>query len=381
MRPLLALTLIFILVSSAGSAQTKPPSSFAAKDVAASNAFVQTLHIADWLGPLAPIALSPFFGVTVLSGLALFGPEWATDNALLGASGPLKSQVLFVVFLVLTVLTSLPRLSKVSKPLAQALDQLETYSVIVILLAIKFLADTSDETTQVAVVQLGVFSITADVLLSIAMIINIIVINSVKFFFEFLVWLTPVPVLDAIFEVCNKGLCAALLAVYAFSPTVATIINLVILLTAAVIFRWANRQVHFYRTMVTDPLLARIWPSYGKPRKPEMVVFPADSLGPFKAKSRLKFRQTDAGWQLTTTSWFLRSSTVLIGDDARPTMRRGWVMHSIDLICDGDVQTLVFSRRYDNSLAVLAQQLGLQILKSEPDSETKTHQRAAGEFA
>ena len=193
---------------------------FDAKDIAATSSWVNSTEVAQWLGPLAPVALSPFFGVTCLSGLALWGPEWATDNALLGQSGPLRNPTLFFVLLGLTVLTSLPRLTKVSKPFAQAVDRLETYAVIVILLAIKVSSSMeSGGDPQVAMVQLGMLSFTVDTLLAIAMAINILVINSVKFFFEFLVWLTPVPFLDAIFEVCNKSLCAALMAIYAYSPT------------------------------------------------------------------------------------------------------------------------------------------------------------------
>ena len=30
----------------------------------------------EWLAPLAPIALSPFFGITLLSGFACYGSEW-----------------------------------------------------------------------------------------------------------------------------------------------------------------------------------------------------------------------------------------------------------------------------------------------------------------
>jgi len=40
-----------------------------------------------------------------------------------------------------------------------------------------------------------------------------------------MVWLTPIPLVDAIFGVCNKTLSAALMAVYAFSPLLATGIN------------------------------------------------------------------------------------------------------------------------------------------------------------
>ncbi len=192
---------------------------FGASEIAASSSWIQSTGVVDWLGPLAPIAMSPFFGVTCLSGLAIYGPEWAAQNPVLQNAGPLKSPVLFWTFAALTVMTSLPRLTKVSKPFAQAVDKLETYSVILIILLIKFFpATVTPPETPVALIQLGIFSFTADTLLSIAMVLNLIIINAVKFFFEFLIWLTPIPFIDAIFEVCNKTAAASLMAVYAISP-------------------------------------------------------------------------------------------------------------------------------------------------------------------
>lgn len=355
-----------------------------AKDIAAANSLAQSLPVTDWLGPMAPVALSPFFGMTVLSGLALYGPEWVIDNALLGAAGVLKNQAVFVVFLMLTLLTSLPRLSKVSKPFAQAVDQLETYSVIVILMVIKFMADMgTSENTEVAMVQLGIFSVTANTLLSIAMIINVIVINSVKFFFEFLVWLTPVPALDAAFEFANKGICGLLMSLYAFSPTLATIVNLVLLFVAAIVFRWMSRRVRFYRTMVVDPILSRLWPAYGVPKSSSITVFPKSELGPFKAKSRLSLSPTDDGWKLTETGW-MGTQSLDLSSSANPTLHLGWVMHTIELVVEDQTHALTLSRRYDKNLEKVASEMQVEIATAQSEAKKNakgSHNQLAGEFA
>lgn len=400
MRHFIAITLAFFLVVAATSAQSIPPARgindgdqsipsrikdsvkgpIDAKDIAAANSLAKSLPITDWLGPMAPIAISPFFGMTVLSGLALFGPDWIADNSLLGAVGVLKNQGMFVAFLMLTVLTSLPRLSKVSKPFAQAVDQLETYSVIVILLVIKFMADFGAPDDQpVAMVQLGIFSMTADTLLSIAMVINVIVINSVKFFFEFLVWLTPVPAIDAVFEFANKGICGLLMALYAFSPTIATIVNIVMLVVAALVFQWIRRRIRFYRTMVTDPILARLWPSYGVPKTGSITVFPKSTLQPFKAKSRLALSKSDVGWELREAGW-LGSETLSLDAGAKPTLHLGWMMHTIDVQVAGETQSLTFSRRYDRQMESLMDQLQLSSGSTE-SPKSPSHSQAVGEFA
>ncbi|MFK8113529.1 MAG: hypothetical protein AB8B91_15090 [Rubripirellula sp.] len=350
------------------------------------NSFVDTTHAADWLGPLAPVALSPFFGVTLLSGMSLWGPEWMTDNALLGASGPLRHQGLFFAFLALTIATSVPRLTKVSKPFAQAVDRLETYAVIVILLVVKVVSSmdspVSPGEAQVAMVQLGIFSFTVDALLAIAMVVNVLVINSVKFFFEFLVWLTPVPFLDAVFEVCNKSVCAALMAIYAYSPTLATIINLSILLVAAVILRWISRRVRFYRTMVLDPIIAKLWSGFGTPKKPELIVFPKSEFGPFKPLSRLSLTRAEgdqSGWMLREANWWMPANEYPLAADLKPSVRCGWIMNSVETTGSEDKRAeFTFSRRYnDAELKEMLDLLGMEVTEKDPVSPTSV----AGEFA
>jgi hypothetical protein len=344
--------------------------SFDTQDIIATSGWVESAHITDWLGPLAPVALSPFFGITCLSGLALWGPNWITDNAVLSANGPLKNPMLFYAFLGLTILTSVPRFTKISKPFAQAVDRLETYSVIVILLMVKVISSMNTDDSgatpvamvQPGVVQLGVVSFSVDTLLAIAMVVNVLVINSVKFFFEFLVWLTPVPFLDACFEVLSKSLCAGLMAIYAFSPAIATSINLLLLLVAAVVLRWMSRRVRFYRTMVLDPILARCWQDYGIPKRPELIVFPKQRFGPFAAKSRLKLvRQSDGdGWVLSEANWWRRQQSHVVIPKSLPKMCCGWVMHQIEISnAAGESCILCLSRRYDAHLPTLAQDLKL----------------------
>ncbi|TWU60588.1 hypothetical protein Poly51_08660 [Rubripirellula tenax] len=357
-----------------------------AEEIAAASSWATSSGVVDWLGPLAPVALSPFFGVMCLSGLALWGPEWATDNAVLGVAGPLRHEWLFFIFAGLTLLTSLPRLTKVSKPFAQAVDRLETYAVIVILLSIKFVMSMEasenavDGPTQIAMVHFGIVSMSIDTLLAIAMVINVLVINSVKFFFEFLVWLTPVPFLDAIFEVCNKSLCAALMAVYAYSPTLATGINLMLLLAAALMLRWIGRYVRFYRTMAIDPILATLWSGFGTPRKPELIVFPRSEFGPFKAKSRLRLAgHVDGGWKLSEANWWMPAKDFAITKDLKPIVGNGWAVNSITIVDEnGNESTLLFSRRYSRAkLSTLLQELGLD----QAEADEAAQQTIKAEFA
>ena len=334
--------------------------------IATTSTWIQTTGITELLGPLTPLALSPFFGVTCLSAISLWGPEWANSSPMLGSNGALRSETIFITFLALTILSSVPRFTKVSKPFAQAVDRLEAYAVIIILLVIKI--STSVETAAdepVAMIKMGIFSAGLDTFLAVAMIINILVINSVKFFFEFLAWLTPVPFLDAVFELCNKTLCLGLMAIYAFSPTLATIINLAFFLVALILFRWIYRRTLFYRTMVLDPVFARIWPPHAKPRNNELIVFNRAELGKFSAKSRLRLirgEEENAGWILQETRWWLPQREHVLEPDTNLKIHLGWIMNSVQFTSSDKKYYLTFSRRYNQeTLRTLADRMGITL--------------------
>ena len=334
--------------------------------IATTSTLIQTSGITELLGPLTPLALSPFFGVTCLSAVSLWGPEWASNSPMLGNHGALRSETIFITFLALTIISSVPRFTKVSKPFAQAVDRLEAYAVIIILLVIKI--STSVDTggdEPLAVVQMGVFNAGLDTFLAIAMIINILVINSVKFFFEFLAWLTPVPFLDAVFELCNKALCLGLMAIYAFSPTLATIINLAFFIVALIIFRWAYRRTLFYRTMVLDPVFARLWPPHGRPRTAELIVFNRSELGNFAAKSRLRLlrrQKENGGWILQESRWWLPQREHVLAPDTNLQIHLGWIMNAVQFTKDDQQFSLTFSRRYNaETLRTLADQMGIAL--------------------
>lgn len=355
--PTLFLLGVVFAVQSYGSvtdaAQRNPVSS---QELAGAAEAVQALPIADWLGPLAPMALSPFFGITCLSGLALFGGEWMPiQSGLLHPDGPLASHAVFWTFLTLTVLTSLPRLTKVSKPFAQAVDHVEAWAGIATMLILRVVMSVDGPAEEVAYYQAGMLSVTADVLLMIAMTINVVVIHAVRFFFEFMIWATPVPFIDACFEVLNKAVCAGLMALYAYSPTGAAAINLVMFAACLFVFRWIHRRVVFCRTMALDPILSALMPTRAQPSDGKLVVFPTGSFGPFAARSRLVLEPQDDGWRLSQRRWFGPPLTMDLSFDAcDPIMHSGVVANTLVFNAEG-TKPVSFSKRYADLTAVAVQ--------------------------
>ena len=336
-------------------------------DMSKANGLAGSVRASEWLGPLAPIAISPFFGVTLLAGLAQFGADWMPVNQFLSNNAVLKNPAVFWVFLILTLLTSIPRFTKVSKPAAQAIDQLEAYAgiITIILLRVMMMPEEAPMAEGPIAMQAGLFSMTADTLMCVAAIINIVVINTVKFFFEVSVWLIPFPFVDAMLEVANKSACVALMAVYAYNPVIATILNLIIFTACLIAFRWIHRRTVYLRTMLLDPVLALAWPGYGIPKKQRITVFNKEALGPFAPKSKLMLMRQETRWKLVEQRLLLPGKSMEIDPSTKLMIHRGVLGNKFQFstpdIGGGEVNELVFSRRYSGKLDELAKLLGVGI--------------------
>ncbi|MFT5497110.1 MAG: hypothetical protein ACI9TH_002516 [Kiritimatiellia bacterium] len=228
------------------------------------NRIVETLHVSEVLGPLAPVALSPFFGITCLSGMAILNQRGILpENQFIGGNKTLSNHAIFGAFLILTLITSLPKFSKVSKPLGQAIDQLETYAgilayVVILMIPQYFPAQPGEQTAQVMVTA-GFATMPLETLLIIVAALNIFVINTVKFLFEILIFVCPIPTVDALFELLNKAVCAGLMLIYSLNPMVAFVFNILLFLISLTLFAWARRWVVYFREISIMPLLSRLF--------------------------------------------------------------------------------------------------------------------------
>jgi hypothetical protein len=321
---LVLISVIVTCFASATYAQSFPvqPTAEDLNVIQSSKKFTESYGIADWMGPLAPIALSPFFGLACLSGIATFGPDWLQQrSSVFGGSSMLNNQMLFWSMAVLTIVTSLPRLSKVSKPIALAAEKLETYSVIIIMIAMRLFSSdvTGGETASVELVTLtapgflsaGIATMPLDLVIGFVTAVNILVINGVKVFFEFIVWLSPIPTIDAIAEVANKILSACLMAVYVWSPLLATVLNLIVLAACAMVFLWTQRRLAYYIDMIVCPIAAIAFGSWASWRYAEnaegKLAFLAKKWNGLPAYTRLRIRGSAGdGWTATRWSWWNR---------------------------------------------------------------------------
>ncbi len=344
-------------------------------------------RIAQNIGPLAPIALSPFFALTCLSGASLLADsgipllDGLQKNAVLGAGSPLHHWAVFTGLLALSVVTALPKLTKVTKPLAQAVDQLEAHAGIVAVVAVQFLSSLhlgGEPAAPAAIVfQAGIFSFSANVLIAAFSAVNIFVVNTVKFFFEVLIWLSPFPVVDAAFEAANKSVAAFLLAIYVWSPWAGLSLNLLIFAVCLLIFSWARRRVIYMRGVLGDPIFG--WMAEKIFRRPPVGLtstrlpsalasqlsgrtlvikaFAGKSLPGVKRKAR-GFLVRSGDRLVFAQPRFLRRPIIvdLPQPDAGNAVQSGLLSNAAIFGATG--QELIFTRRYNTVLDGIRTQMG-----------------------
>jgi len=260
------------------------------------HAWGQELGIAEWLGPLAPVALSPFFGLAALSGVATYGPEWMQQHSVLLQPGSsLNNPILFWTMASLAIFTSLPRMTKVSKPIGLAAEKMEAYSAIIILIVVRmfgsqFQQDSLMDPAQTShtIIAAGLGSFSLNLLLSLFAAVNIFVINAVKLFAECLVWLTPFPAIDAVVEVANKSVCTGLTGLYCYSPWLASLVNLTMLLACLFVFAWVYRRLNLYRELIAGPILAWLAPWFFAQKAQTFKAFVEESPVSLARYSRVR---------------------------------------------------------------------------------------------
>jgi len=299
--------------------------------IAAASGLSRQVSTQEWLGPLSAIAISPFFGLACLSGAATYGPDWLQSrSSLFGESSPLNNSLLFWVMLVLTVCTSLPRFSKVSKPFSMAVEKLEMYSVIIIFLAMKFISSAelpdSESIAQTHVVMTaGIATLPLDMLFAVAAALNIVIVNTIKLFIELLVWLIPFPTIDAMLELANKSLCAALMAIYVYSPLMATALNICILVVCCLVFFRVKRNMAYMKELMLLPLIRKVmsWPANSQ----RIVGFLRRPWNGLPAKSALILTKTGNGnqVQMLKRGWLTNATFEGTIDHSR---------HASGLLCD-----------------------------------------------
>jgi hypothetical protein len=234
-------------------------------------------------GPLPIIASTPLLGLSVLIGAALLADQptvvnlkWPVvrrlrRNALIAETRAYANGWLFGLLVVLALITGLANSGKLEGAIGKLARIIEDVGggLAYLFVAGRALGFTGGLPESATVASSTPFDSTALVLtVTAAAALSAMIV--VRFALDVIIWLNPVPFIDAIFEGCKAIFSLGLLAIYVINPLVAAIIGALLLVPCLLLLPWALRLLGFAHGIVLRPTLARIVPSL----RPRLVEAP-----------------------------------------------------------------------------------------------------------
>lgn len=276
---LFGLTLAVILVTGCGASQ-----SHGADDTTSSpngqSPQVDYLNkkLLEVFGPLPAIASTPFLGLAVLTGTALLVDEpvfakselrllqQIRQNSLVHQAKQYVNWWVFGTFALLAGLTWLVNSGKIRGAFGKFVRIAEdiTVGLIYLMIGADALAPNgltaSSSELHASIVQAGLFSgfESSTAILILAALISLVTMMLTRLALDVLIWLSPVPFIDLLFETCKVVFSLAFLAIYfLLSPLVAAILGIVLLVPCIILLPWAIRLLRFGYRIVICPILAQ----------------------------------------------------------------------------------------------------------------------------
>ncbi len=281
---LLGLTLIVLLATGCGTSP-RHDSNNAMISLTGQNQPVDYLNkkLIEVFGPLPAIASTPFLSLAILTGTAILMEEpvfadselrlvqQIRQNALILQAKHYASWWMFGTLTLLAGLTWLANSGKLRGTLGKFVRIAEDVAVGLIYLMIgadaltpNGLTASSPEwhpTRALATMFPDFESSTA--ILILAALISLTTLMLIRLALDILIWLSPIPFIDLIFETCKVIFSLAFLAIYfLLSPLAAAMLGLLLIVPCFMLLPWAIRLLHFGYRIVLCPMLARWSPAF-----------------------------------------------------------------------------------------------------------------------
>jgi hypothetical protein len=273
-------------------------------------------RLAELAALLAPIGISPFLALAAVGFAASGG--WLDLPA---GVGLLAEPAVFWTLLGVGLVLELGKSSKLTRPLAEGVGTSESVVAVVaafLLFAAEMTGDVGPaaEASTVGAIAWGLVAV-----------VTVSVILALRVLFDVLIWLSPIPFIDAAFELAKTGLTFGLVALAAWAPVAAMATFAVVLVVAILLLRRAVRAGRMALTVLWDNTLGYMGPAQAA-RLP--VVAFVDRV-PGLAKHTQGYVAFEEGtWRFTPHAGAPRSRVVVLGADEGCRIHRRWAGFIID---------------------------------------------------
>ena len=216
----------------------------------------QNVSLIDQFSQLAPMAINPYITVFLTSLCAKLG----FHNDFVATNPFFNNWFILILFGTLFLFTALVgtvfKTNKATAPIGLADNYLSNHAALIIngvvMLASSFFADTPNE----VVYQAGFISISLKTLLVLATSMYfLVIVMSVRFFIDTLIFLSPIPFIDSILEIIKIIVSIIFVVISIVSPITSVIVSIIMFITALIFYRKSIRFVSRIKYLFIYPIL------------------------------------------------------------------------------------------------------------------------------
>ena len=218
----------------------------------------QNSALVEQFAQLAPMGINPYLTVFLTSICSKFG----FHNDYVATNPFFDSWIVLVLFGLLFFFTALVGTVFKTNKATATIGLVDTYlsnKAALIVNAIIILAPTflSNEPIQGEIVyQAGFLTISFKTLFTLAISIYfLIVVMAVKFFIDILIFLSPIPLIDAVLEIFKISIGAVFIIISIMSPTTSVVIALMMFLISLFFYKRSIKLINKTKYLIVYPLL------------------------------------------------------------------------------------------------------------------------------
>ncbi|NQX92975.1 MAG: hypothetical protein HRT74_12790, partial [Flavobacteriales bacterium] len=213
-------------------------------------------YLVGYIAQLAPMAINPYLTIFLTSLFSNLG----LTNDLVMTNAYLANGWVLGISGALVAITSLPKIlgDKLTGPLSLAINYLDTKAAIIINISVLLLPvffDSSEQMQETAMMVMGLDISFKTLVLIIVSVIYLVVVMTVKFFLETLIFLSPIPLLDSIFEILKIVLTIGLTFLALVFPYFALFLTIISFLICLIFYKRAKRKLVQIKYLIIDPVL------------------------------------------------------------------------------------------------------------------------------
>lgn len=228
-----------------------------AQHASALNAIDTNSSLVSQLAQLLPMGINPYATVFLTSILSKLGMH----NDFVATNPFFDSWLIVGLFGLLFLFTALVgtvfKTNKATAVIGLADNYLSNHAAIliniVVMLAPSIYTGTSEHPT---IQEAGIFSIGIQTLLVlIVSVYFLVVVTTVRFFIDILIFLSPIPFIDSILEIIKIGVTILFVVISVFYPTFSVILSVIMFLIALTMYRKSLRLVSKTTYLFIRPIL------------------------------------------------------------------------------------------------------------------------------